>query len=128
MGYLLARAIIDGKVSLDNFTDEAVRDRNVLALAEKVHMRLDTSLKASSAGGRPSRVTIRLKNGRSHSRQAEHAKGSPEIPMTQDEVKTKFSECARRAIDDQAIARVLNYLEQLETLEDIRPLGQLLMG
>jgi 2-methylcitrate dehydratase PrpD len=128
MGYLLARAIIDGKVALDHFTDEAVRDRNVLALADKVQMHLDPSLKARNAGGRPCRVTIRLKNGRSHSRQAEHAKGSPEIPMTQDEVKTKFAECARRAIDEQSIPRVLEYLEQLETLDDIRPLGQLLMG
>jgi 2-methylcitrate dehydratase PrpD len=128
MGYLLARAIIDGKVSLDSFTDQAVRDRNVLALAEKVQMRLDSSLKASSPGGRPCRVTIRLKNSRVHSRQAEHAKGSPEIPMTQDEVKTKFADCARRVIDDASTGRALDYLEQLETLEDIRPLGQLVMG
>jgi 2-methylcitrate dehydratase PrpD len=128
MGYLLARAIIDGKISLDHFTDEAVRDRSVLDLAAKVQMRLDPDLKASNAGGRPCKVTIRLKNGRSHSRQAEHAKGSREIPMTQEELKTKFVECARRVIDEQSITRALGYLDQLEALEDLRPLGQLLMG
>jgi 2-methylcitrate dehydratase PrpD len=128
MGYLLARAIIDGKLSLDHFTDEAVRDRSVLELAAKVQMRLDPDLKASNAGGRPCKVTIRLKNGRSHSRQAEHAKGSREIPMTQDESKRKFVECAGRVIDEQSITRALEYFDQLEALEDIRPIGQLLMG
>ena len=107
MGYLLARAIIDGRVSLENFTDQAVRDRNILALAEKVQMRLDPSLKANNAGGRPCRVTIRLQNGQTHSRLAEHAKGSPEIPMTQDELKTKFVECARQAISESAAQRAL---------------------
>jgi 2-methylcitrate dehydratase PrpD len=128
MGYLLARALIDGKVSLDNFTDEAVRDRHILELAEKVNMRLDPNLKASDPGGRPCRVTIRLKNGQTHSRQGEHAKGSPEIPLTADELKTKFTDCARRAIDEPSITNALKYLETLETLEDIRPLGRLLMG
>ncbi|MGH7826874.1 MAG: MmgE/PrpD family protein [Candidatus Binatia bacterium] len=128
MGYLLARAIIDGKVSLDNFTDAAVRERNILEFAEKVHMRLDPSLKASNAAGRPCRVTIHLKNGQTYSREAEHASGSSEIPMTPEELKAKFSECARRAIDEPSVARALEYLEQLETLEDIRPLGRLLMG
>jgi 2-methylcitrate dehydratase PrpD len=128
MGYLLARAVIDGKISLDHFTDQAVCDRNVLELAAKVQMRLDPNLESSNASGRPCRVTIHLKNGQTHSRQAEHARGSPEIPMTQDELKTKFSECARRVIDDQSIARTLEYLEQLETLDDVGPLGQLLMG
>jgi len=128
MGYLLARAIIDGRVSLDNFTDEAVRDQNILRLAEKVQMRLDPNLKANNPGGRPCRVTIRLKNGQTHSRQAEHAKGSREIPMTQDELKTKFVECARQAIDESSTQRALEYIERLESLEDIRLLSQLLIG
>jgi 2-methylcitrate dehydratase PrpD len=128
MGYLLARAIIDGKISLDHFTDQAVRDRNVLELAAKVQMRLDPSLKASNAGGRPCRVTIHLKDGRTYSREAEHAKGSGEIPMTEEELKAKFRECARRVLDEQATNQALEYLERLEALEDIRSLGQLLRG
>ena len=128
MGYLLARAIIDGRVSLENFTDEAVRHQNILQLAEKVQMHLDPSLKANNAGGRPCKVTIRLKNGQTHSRLAEHAKGSPEIPMTQDELKTKFTECARHAINDSAIQRALQYIDRLEILEDMRPLCELLRG
>jgi 2-methylcitrate dehydratase PrpD len=128
MGYLLARAVIDGKVSLDMFTDAAVRDPDVLGLSNRIHMRLDKGLKASNEGGRPCRVTVRLKNGRSYSREVEHAKGSPEVPMTADELKGKFIACARQALDEDSTRRALETIESLETLEDIRPLCRLLMG
>src|SRR5437773_10316326 len=45
MPYLVARAIIDGKVGLDIFTDSAVRDQSVLSLAARVQMREDNNLK-----------------------------------------------------------------------------------
>ena len=128
MGYLLARAIIDGRVSLEAFTDSAVRDPQVLALAEKVDMRVDKNLKAANAGSRPCRLTVRLKNGPTQVREVQHAKGSPEVPMTQEELKAKFAECARRAIDESASARALATIERLETLENVRGLAELLRG
>jgi len=128
MGYLLARALIDGNVSLDAFTDEAVGDGAVLRLAERVDMKLDKGLKKSDAGGRPCRVTVRLKNGAAYSRAAEHAKGGPEVPMTADERRAKFTECARRVLDEGAVRRAMETIEGLETLEDIRPLCRILKG
>jgi 2-methylcitrate dehydratase PrpD len=128
MGYLLARAIIDGRVSLDAFTDSAVKDPNVLKLAEKVQMRLDNKLRAQNDGSRPCRVTISLKNGQTYCREAQHAKGSPEVPMTPDELEAKFTECARQAISGGSAQQVMEYVERLETLKDIRPLCELLMG
>ncbi|MBI2366728.1 MAG: MmgE/PrpD family protein [Deltaproteobacteria bacterium] len=128
MPYLLARAIIDGRVSLDHFTDSAVRDPDVLKLAERIQMNLDANLKAIDAGGRPCRVTLRLKDGQTLTREVQHAKGGPEIPMTPGELKGKFIECARQAINDGAARRALESIERLETLDNIRPLCQLLAG
>jgi len=128
MGYLLARAVIDGRVSLEAFTDTAVREPQVLALAEKVDMRVDKNLKPANAGSRPCRLTVRLKNGPTHVREVQHAKGSPEVPMTQEELKAKFTECARQAIDDSNSASALSYIERMETLENIRTLAKLLRG
>ncbi len=128
MPYLLARAIIDGRLFLDAFTDAAVRDDNVLRLAEKIQMRLDPDLQPTALGSRPCKVTIRLLDGRSFSRQIDYAKGSREAPMTAEELKQKFVGCARQALDDSAIEGIIEYVEHLETLEDIRPLCRLLMG
>jgi 2-methylcitrate dehydratase PrpD len=128
MPYLVARAIIDGKIGLDIFTDSAVRDPNVLKLAERVRMNLDANLKRTDPGGRPCRVTIRLKNGQSYSSEAQHAKGGPEFPMTDEELKEKFTECARQALSADGVQRTLVHIEGLERLSDVRTLAEILMG
>ncbi|HWH78472.1 MAG TPA: MmgE/PrpD family protein, partial [Candidatus Binatus sp.] len=128
MPYLVARAIIDGKVSLHAFTDAAVRDPQVLKFAERVQMRLDTNLKKTDVGGRPCRVTVRLKNGQSFTREAQHAKGSPEFPMTEDELRAKFTECAEQTLSAGAATRALNYIEQLETLTNVKSLCEVIRG
>jgi len=126
MPYLVARAIIDGKIGLHIFTDSAVRDQNVLKLAERVQMNLDPNLKKTDAAGRPCRVTIRLKNGQTFVREAQHAKGGPEHPMTEGELRGKFTECAREALNAGSAARALDTIEKLETVADIRPLCEIL--
>jgi 2-methylcitrate dehydratase PrpD len=128
MPYLVARTLIDGKVSLHAFTDTAVRDQRVLKLAERVQMKLDPGLKKTDPAGRPCRVTVRTKNGQVYCREAQHAKGGPEFPLTDDELRGKFTECARQVLDEGATERALASIHGLETLEDIRPLCQLLMG
>jgi len=128
MPYLVARAIIDGKIGLHIFTDSAVRDSNVLKLAERVQMNLDPNLKKSDAAGRPCRVTVRLKNGQTYTREAQHAKGGPEYPMSETELREKFTECAREVLDARSAAQAADYIDNLETLSDIRTLCEILRG
>jgi 2-methylcitrate dehydratase PrpD len=128
MPYLLARAIIDGRLFLDAFTDSAVKDQNVLRLAERVQMHLDSNLQPTALGSRPCKVTVRLRDGRTLSRQIDYAKGSREAPMTAEEHRQKFIGCAREAVDDRSIQRILEVVDGLESLPDIRPLCHLLMG
>jgi 2-methylcitrate dehydratase PrpD len=128
MPYLVARAIIDGKVGLNIFTDSAVRDENVLKLAERVQMNLDNNLKKTDAAGRPCRVTIRLKNGQTYSREAQHAKGGPEFPLSEDELRSKFFDCAKEAISAESAQRALEHIQRLETLDSVRPVCDLIRG
>jgi len=128
MPYLVARALIDGKVSLHAFTEAAVRDPNVLKLAERVQMNLDNNLKKTDPAGRPCRVTVRLKNGQSYTREAQHAKGGPEFPMTEAELRGKFTECARETLSADAAERALALIEGLEKVDNVRSLTDILRG
>jgi 2-methylcitrate dehydratase PrpD len=128
MPYLVARALIDGKVSLHAFTEAAVRESQVLKLAERVQMNLGTDLKKTDPGGRPCRVTLRTKSGQTYIREAQHAKGSPEFPMTEAELKGKFTECAREALSADAADRALAQIEGLEKVDNIRSLAETLRG
>jgi 2-methylcitrate dehydratase len=118
----VARALIDGKVSLHAFTEAAVREPNVLKLAERVQMHLGNDLKKTDPGGRPCRVTLRAKDGQTYIREAEHAKGSPEFPMTEAELRGKFSECARETLSAEAADRALAQIEGLEKVDNVRSL------
>lgn len=128
MPYLVSRAISDGRIGLDIFTDEAVRDQKVLKLAERVQMRLDTNLEKIDPAGRPCRVTVRLKNGQSYTREAQHAKGGPEFPMTEAELEAKFFDCAKEVMPVDMAQHALDYVARLETLDNIRPLCERLSG
>jgi 2-methylcitrate dehydratase PrpD len=128
MPYLVARALIDGKVGIDTFTESAVRDPSVLKLAERVKMNLDNNLKKTDLAGRPCRVTVRLKNGQTYTREAQHAKGSPEFPMTEAELNEKFFECAKHAIPAASAQQALENIQKLETLSSLRPLCDVLRG
>jgi 2-methylcitrate dehydratase PrpD len=128
MPYLVARALIDGKVSLHAFTDAAVREPQVLKFAERVQMNLDNNLKKTDPGGRPCRVTVRLKNGQTLVREAQHAKGGPEFPMTEEELRGKFTECAREALSESAAKQALEMIKALEQVENVRTLTDILRG
>ncbi len=69
-----------------------------------------------------------MKDGQTLTREVQHAKGGPEVPMTPGELKGKFIECARQTINDGATLRALESIEHLDTLDNIRPLCQLLAG
>jgi hypothetical protein len=43
-------------------------------------------------------------------------------------MRAKFVDCARRAIDEAAIQKVVEYVERLETLKDVGDLCALLAG
>ena len=127
MPYLVGRALVDGRVGLDAFTDDAIQDPAVLAVAEKVQMRLGPDLKASMAG-RPARVTVRLRDGRTLSRQVDIPKGGDEVPMTGEELRAKFDECAGRAITPTSVGLLFDAIRHLDAAPDLRPLTALLRG
>jgi 2-methylcitrate dehydratase PrpD len=129
MGYILARAIIDGKVTLGTFTEEAIREPSVIRLAEKVRMEVNPELEEDAEGSRPSKVTIRLKDGRTISSRVDYAKGTAKKwPLTPEELRDKFINCAHRALTEKAALEAAAMIEKLETLDSVAPLCQLLAG
>jgi 2-methylcitrate dehydratase PrpD len=126
MPYLIARALIDGNITLETFTDDAVRDQKVLQLLERVDMSADPKLQSGADGSRPGRVTIKLKSGQAHTLLQQFPKGSPQVPMTSAELLAKFRGCVRGVMKDASADRALGYIDKLETLPAINSLVRLL--
>jgi 2-methylcitrate dehydratase PrpD len=86
-------------------------------------MKVDPGLRSGSDGSRPATVTIRLKNGQAHTLNQTFPKGSPQVPMTSEELLSKFQTCTRVAISSQASERALEHIRTLETLGSVRLLA-----
>ena len=99
-----------------------------MQLLERVEMKGDPNLQSGTNGSRPATVTIRMKNGQSRMLHQKFPKGSPEVPMTRDELEGKFRACTREALGDSAADRALGYVSRLEGLTTIRPLTELFRG
>jgi 2-methylcitrate dehydratase PrpD len=126
MPYLISRALIDGKIMLDTFTDEAVRNPTVLQLLEKIEMKADRNLQSGADGSRPATVVMALKNGSSQTLHETFPKGSPQVPMSTDELRDKFRACTRSILGQAACERTIDQVERLETLANIRSLTRTL--
>jgi 2-methylcitrate dehydratase PrpD len=128
MGYVVARALVDGQLAPDTFSDEAIREPAVLELARKVQMEVDPGFATAQRVRSPARVSIRLSDGRTVSREVAAARGGPESPLSADELRAKFRTCATRVLADREVDRAIDLLASLEKLPDVKELAGVLMG
>lgn len=127
MPYCVATALLDGSVGLAHFTDERVRRADVQALMPKVRMFVHPEQTTRDCiPTRFTEVTITLTDGRRLQRRVAHAKGQPKNPLTFDELRTKFRDCAARALSLERGESVLAAVQTLETMPDVSALARLL--
>lgn len=87
--HAVAIAVIDGAAGEKQFSDAKVRDPMTVALREKVNTVVDPSIKPEQVD-----MTITLTDGRKLHKFIEHAIGSTEVPMTNQQLEKKFTDLA----------------------------------
>ncbi|MCO5066594.1 MAG: MmgE/PrpD family protein [Rhizobiaceae bacterium] len=127
--YTVARAITDGKLTLGTFTDEAVNDPKVRELVKRVSIRVDDDIdRAWKIGSRPVKMEATLADGRTIEKTVDISKGNPEVPLTREELETKFMDCATLVLSQRAASRALEMLMHLEDVASIAEVNRLLAG
>ena len=126
MPYCIAAAVVDHKVTLETFTDHKFEDRNIVATRKKVHLSFpDVPIWPGLADVGPDTefvgnpVTIRTTNGRSYSARVDIPRGDPALPLTDDELLTKYRDCGRSQLRPDDIERSVGLVLGLERVADI---------
>ena len=116
--YVMAALFLDGKVTLESFTDPMVTRPEVRAFMPKVK-RVPMEGKGSFSGvvGYTD-LAISTTRGRFTIRQ-EHAPGSPEEPMTAADRVEKFMDCAGRVLGEKGAKGLLEQLENLGSVKNV---------
>lgn len=122
MGYVVAVALLDGRISIETFTDEMIRRRDVNALMDVIHV-----VEGEEAGGHFAEVAITLKNGESVSKRVDHPRGTSEVPLNFKEVRDKFYTCAGTVLPEQQSHTALTQIEELEKVSDIESILEVLV-
>jgi 2-methylcitrate dehydratase PrpD len=124
----LALTLMRGTNGFGDYTDETVRDPELLAVAAKIRMEVDPEVESEFPGRRSARVTVRLRNGITYSEKVDHCKGVPKNPFTRAEFERKFRDMAAVIADTGRVEAILRFVERLDEQSDLAPLIPLLAG
>ena len=112
-----ASMLVRGHVAVVDFTDEAIADPAVLAVAGKV--RYETPDYPTYPQAFPGGVRVTLTDGTTLERDFPYQKGGPENPMSEDEVREKFRANAALALSPDATDALETAILDLERRDDL---------
>ena len=116
--YSTAAMLVHGHVGVKTYTDAAIADPKVLAVAAKV--RYEVKEYATYPGSFPGGVVITLKNGRQLDAELDYQQGGPENPLTVTEVLEKWRGNAALCLDDATIEKLERAILGIEEHGDLR--------
>lgn len=123
--FCIATALVRGRVGLDDFSDNALVDTNILAVAAKI-----TAIKSTSKCGQMispfgGEMKIVLKTGQSWSGFKQPALGHPDVPLSDDQIRAKFIDCAARAKIVGTQGAAIQLAHTLSNIENVTDMGAL---
>jgi 2-methylcitrate dehydratase PrpD len=113
--HVLAVALADGAAFLDQFTDERVADPQLASLRSQVHVHVDAAQSKDSA-----RVVLTLHDGSTLERHVAHNLGTPDNPMTDEQLEQKFAALASLTLGASQTDELAQVCWKLPKLDDFR--------
>jgi len=124
MQFCTAIGLLKRKATLDEFTDQTVRNPETVNLVRKVRLVVDPAL--TNMGPLTTVVRVKLIDGRALEESVEYPKGSKNNPMSVEEVKEKFKNCAGHLLPKNKVDEITNAVLQLDVLKRVDQLTSLL--
>jgi 2-methylcitrate dehydratase PrpD len=120
--YCVATALLHGRVGLDDFTQEGIRDRAVRQLMSTVVLHRDPELDRVYPDTWPAVVTIETTQGTRHEARVDFPKGDPKNPMTTDELIAKFHALTCRTLPEPSRSLLVERCLALDKLNNVQGL------
>ena len=124
--YCLAAVAADGGVYPNSFEQDKLFDPRIRTLLGKIEVVANGEIDAMFPGAKRAIATITTNDGREFVATVDHAKGSPQNPLTDDELVAKFRANASGVMDTAAQDRVIEATWEFEGQTDLGAYMQLL--
>jgi len=127
--FCVALALLERKVELSQFKDRKVQDPKIQEMIKKVSFSIRPDLNNIENSGNPSTtVKVLMKDGREFTKTVDEARGTPQNPLSPEEVREKYQQCVKRIQSKKEMERTIEMVENLEKLKKITSLTDLLRG
>lgn len=123
-----AIALQQGRLHALDIRAEALQDKDVQTLMARTTVRHDPALDADYPGGRPARVTLELRDGRTISEHCLHPRGDPGNPMTRAERRSKATGLLALRFGEQHAGAVISAFDAAAEGAPLAPLYAALRG
>jgi 2-methylcitrate dehydratase PrpD len=120
--YSIAVMLIRGQAGLEEFSEAAIRDRELLELAAKIRYELDPSIDYPRHF--EGHVQVKMKDGTIHTEDQLHPRGGYEDPLPPEEIEAKFRANARLALAENRVEEVVRLVQRLEKLPAVSMLTE----
>ena len=115
-------AVTAGHLLGPAFRAEALADKAIWAAAEKVRIAVNPNYERQYPARSLARVTLRLRNGHSYSREGDRSARGRYLTPTQQDIEEKFRLIATPVLGRSKTNRVVALVQKLETLPSVRGL------
>lgn len=123
VAYAVAHVLKHGTIKIESFRAPAIIEPDTIAFAQRLDVKVDPDFAANALA--PVGLQLRTRDKGLIERRRSTVKGSPEEPMTVEEIVAKFRGCLASVSvqDGPALTRVIDQVLNLEALDDISKLG-----
>lgn len=121
--FMLGVLALRRRAGIAEFRDEVVQSPEARGMMARVKPYLDEDIEARGFERIRSRVEVELEDGAVLSREATASRGTPEWPMTREDLAEKFRDCAAGVLAAESIEKAIATAWRAEELESV---GELL--
>ena len=126
--FCAASALRHGDAAIFRFSDRELADAGTRALMARITVMREPELDRGYPGKRGATARIELKDGRVHQGSIDNARGEPEAPFPESDIRDKYLKLSEPVLGAGASARLLEQVMRLEDMPDIGPMAACLAG
>jgi 2-methylcitrate dehydratase PrpD len=123
--FVVAKALANRKLRLADFTEEGLRQAEVIELARRMTHSIEPELGESGI------LEITALGGQRYAHRVDAPRGHPTKPLTHFQLVDKFVDCALysvRPLSKEAVERTIGFIDRLEDVPDVSVLPTLISG
>ena len=116
----LSAIAVDGDAFVAQYKDDRIADPAILRFIKKINAYVDPEIEKMGARARHSmRMKVTDVSGRAFETYVEHRRGSPENPLSWDDIERKFRLLCAERIDQRRADRIVDLVKHAETLDSV---------